>query len=89
VADGARLHLLPLGVFAMAIENEPHVLAADVLSEIIMDIKSSRPTTSTGESTTGFVFSMQVPGFMVSPKDFSRPWSPIGGAPAEGPPPHA
>jgi hypothetical protein len=71
----------------MAIENEPHVLAADVLSEVITDIKASRPTTSTGESTTGFVFSMQVPGFMVSPKDFSRPWSPIGGAPAEGPPP--
>lgn len=32
------------------------VLAADVLSEIIME----------------------VPGFLVSPRDFSRPWSPIG-----------
>lgn len=73
----------------MAMENEPNVLAADVLSEIITRIKTSRPTTSSGESTTGFVFSMQVPGFMVSPKDFSRPWSPIGGAPAEGPPPTA
>ncbi|MFI9772208.1 hypothetical protein ACIHJG_35900 [Streptomyces sp. NPDC052415] len=67
-------------------ENEPEVLAADILSEIITDIKASRPTTSTGESTTGFVFCMQVPGFMVSPKDFSRPWSPIGGAPTDGPP---
>jgi hypothetical protein len=70
----------------MALDNEPNVLAADVLSEIIMDIKASRPTTSTGESTTGFVFCLQVPGFMVSPKDFSRPFSPIGGSP-EGPPP--
>lgn len=70
----------------MAMDNEPHVLAADVLSEIITDIKASRPTTSTGQSTTGFIFCMQVPGFMVSPKDFSRPWSPVGGSP-EGPPP--
>ncbi|WP_432102594.1 hypothetical protein [Streptomyces sp. bgisy091] len=70
----------------MAMDNEPQVLAADILSEIITDIKASRPTTSNGQSTTGFVFCMQVPGFMVSPRDFSRPWSPIGGTPA-GPPP--
>ena len=71
----------------MAMDNEPHVLAADVLSEIITDIKASRPTTSTGQSTTGLVFCMQVPGFMVSLKNFSRPWSPIGGSPEGAPPP--
>lgn len=67
--------------------DHPKALAADIFSEIIMDIKASRPTTSTGEATTGFVYCMQVPGLMVSPKDFSRPWSPIGGVPDAPKPP--
>ena len=66
----------------MTIDDHPRALAADILSQIITDIKGSRPTRTDGTSTTGFVYSQLSPGEMVSPRDFARPWSPMGGSPA-------
>lgn len=63
----------------MPIDNEPRALAASMLSEIITDIRASRPTRSDGSTTTGYVYCQMVPGLMVSPRDFAKPWSPIGG----------
>lgn len=63
----------------MSIDSEPRVLAASVLSEIITFIKQSRPTRTDGTATTGYVYCQMSPGLMVSPRDFAKPWSPIGG----------
>lgn len=63
----------------MAID-EPQAAAADILSEIISYIKQSRPTTTDDKSTRGFVYAQLRPGEMISPRDFSRPWSPMGGS---------
>lgn len=74
----------------MAMDDEPRALAVDILNEIISYIKQSRPTKTDGTSTQGFVYAQQNPGQMISPRDFSRPWSPLGTASApavSGPPP--
>jgi hypothetical protein len=78
----------------MPIDDHPRALAVDVLNEIITNIKESRPTRSDGTATTGFVYAQMSPGLMVSPRDFARPWSPLGGsgagaAAAPGTPPPA
>lgn len=70
----------------MAIDNEPKALVADILSEIISYVKASRPTRTDGSSTQGYVYSQIRPGQMISPRDFSKPWSPIGGAGASSAP---
>ena len=72
----------------MAIDDEPKALAADILSEIITYVKQSRPTRTDGSSTQGYVYMQLRPGQMISPRDFSRPWTPLGGAgPSSAPPP--
>jgi hypothetical protein len=58
--------------------SEPKMLVADLLSEIITYIKQSRPTTTDGHSTQGFVFAQLRPGEMISPRAHARPWSPLG-----------
>jgi hypothetical protein len=73
----------------MSIDDHPRALAVDVFNQIITDIKESRPTRSDGTSTTGFVYAQLCPGEMVSPRDYARPWSPMGGSgtPSAGAPP--
>ena len=58
--------------------DEPKALAADILSEIISYVKASRPTRTDGSSTQGFVYCQMRPGLMISPRDYSRAWSPMG-----------
>lgn len=70
----------------MAIDNEPKALVVDILSEIISYVKASRPTRTDGTSTQGYVYAQLRPGQMISPRDFSRAWSPIGGAGASSAP---
>ena len=65
----------------MSIDDHARALAIDVLNMIITDIKESRPTYSNGTSTSGFVYSQLSPGLMVNPRDFARPWTPMGGSP--------
>ncbi|MEU6408370.1 hypothetical protein [Microbispora sp. NPDC046933] len=65
-------------------ENEPEVMVAAMLSQIITQVKQSRPTRTDGSGTTqGFVFSQQVPGRPVSPRDYGLPWHPAGGTPGQ------
>ncbi|MDF5754236.1 hypothetical protein [Spongiactinospora sp. TRM90649] len=59
-------------------ENEAKILVADLLSQIITDIKQSRPTKTDGVATQGFVYSQMVPGQMISPRDFAGAWVPTG-----------
>ena len=59
--------------------DEPAVVAADVLSEIVAYVKNTRPVRSGEGITQGFVFSFQKPGDMISPRDFDGAWHPIGG----------
>ncbi|HEX5712274.1 MAG TPA: hypothetical protein VFX85_03050 [Solirubrobacterales bacterium] len=67
-------------------DNEPKALAVDLLNEIISYIKQSTPTRTTDTATQGFVYSQLRVGQMISPRDFGRPWNPIGGvAPAPVP----
>lgn len=68
----------------MPIDDHARALAIDVLNMIITDIKESRPTYSDGTSTSGFVYSQLSPGLMVNPRDFARPWTPMGGSPPSG-----
>lgn len=65
----------------MSLDDHPRALANDVFNTIITGIKESRPTRSDGSSTTGFVYAQLSPGLMVSPRDFAKPWSPMGGTP--------
>lgn len=67
-------------------DNEPKALAVDLLNEIITYVKQSRPTRTDGSSTQGFVYSQLRVGQMISPRDFAKPWSPIGGSGAATPP---
>jgi len=67
-------------------DNEPKALAVDLLNEIISYIKQSTPTRTTDTATQGFVYSQLRVGQMISPRDFGRPWNPVGGvAPAPVP----
>src|SRR3954452_18730326 len=61
--------------------DEAAVIAADILNEILQKIKQSRPTVSKDGTTQGFVFAIQEPGEMISPRDFAAAWTPIGGTP--------
>lgn len=65
----------------MAEFDQPAVIAADLLSEIVQYVKESRPTKTSDDVTQGFVFSFQRPGDMISPRDFDGAWSPISGTP--------
>jgi hypothetical protein len=63
-------------------DNQPKALVVNLLSEIISAIKQGTPTRTDDTSTHGFVLSQPRVGQMVSPRDFGRPWSPVGGVPA-------
>lgn len=65
----------------MAIEDHSKALAVDIFNQIITQIKESRPTRTDGTATTGFVYAQLHPGEMINPRDYARPWSPIGGTP--------
>jgi hypothetical protein len=60
-------------------DNEPKALAVDLLNEIISYIKQSTPTRTSDTATQGFVYSQLRVGQMISPRDFGRPWNPVGG----------
>lgn len=60
-------------------DSEPRALAASILSEIVTYVHQSRPTRTDGKSTSGYVFCQMTPGLMVSPRDYAKPWSPVGG----------
>src|SRR5262245_8067005 len=62
----------------MPIDDHARALAVDVLNTITPQINQSRPTRPDGTSTTGFVYAQLSPGLMVSPRDFARPWTPLG-----------
>lgn len=70
-------------------DNEPKALAVDLLSEIISYVKQGTPTRSNDTSTQGFVYSQLRVGQMISPRDFGRPWSPIGQLSLSSPAPAA
>ncbi len=65
----------------MTIEDHSKALAVDIFNQIITQIKESRPTRTDGTATSGFVYCQLRPGEMVNPRDYARPWSPIGGTP--------
>lgn len=62
--------------------DESAVLAADILSEIVTYIQSSRPRRTDGGQTQGVDIQFHRPGRMVSPRDLGYPWSPFGGVTA-------
>lgn len=62
-------------------DNEPKALAVSILSEIISAVKQGTPTRTDDKATQGFVYSQLRVGQMISPRDFARAWSPVGGTP--------
>ncbi len=61
--------------------NEPGALVLNLLGNLIDRIKSSQPLRTDGKAlTTGFVYSQLLLGMPVDPRDYSNPWSPMGGS---------
>lgn len=61
--------------------NESGSAILTVFSNLIDQIKSTRPVRTDGKAlTTGFVYSQMVLGRMVDPRDYTNPWSPMGGS---------
>lgn len=61
--------------------NESGSAILTIFSNLIDQVKSTRPIRTDGKSlTTGFVYSQMVLGRMVDPEDYAKPWSPMGGA---------
>lgn len=62
--------------------EEPVAMMASLLSQIIDQIKGSRPTKTDGSPLSrGYVFSQLPMGQAKSPRDYVGPWSPMGGTP--------
>ena len=61
--------------------NESGSAILTVFGNLIDQIKSTRPVRTDGKAlTTGFVYSQTVLGRMVDPRDYTNPWSPMGGS---------
>jgi len=62
--------------------KEPVAMMAALLSQIIDQVKGTRPTKTDGSPLSrGYIFSQLPMGQMKSPRDYAGPWSPMGGTP--------
>jgi hypothetical protein len=62
--------------------QEPIAMMASLLSQILDQIKGTRPTKTDGSPLSrGYVFSQLPMGQAKSPRDYVGPWSPMGGTP--------
>jgi hypothetical protein len=58
-----------------------------VLDELVQKVLSSRPVRTDGKPLNDVVYSHLHQGTMIDPRDFTKPWSPIGGASLQEAPP--
>ena len=66
--------------------NEPGDMITTLFSKLIDRIKSNRPMRSDDRPVqSGFVYSQLVLGMPIDPRDFTNPFSPIGGASLQDP----
>ena len=59
----------------------PELVLIDLFNTIVERVKQTRPTRTDGKPLSGgLVYSQLVLGMPIDPRDYSAPWSPIGGA---------
>jgi hypothetical protein len=59
----------------------PELVLIDLFNTIVDRVKQTRPTRTDGKPLSGgLVYSQLVLGMPIDPRDYSAPWSPIGGA---------
>ena len=59
----------------------PELVLIDLFNSIVDRIKQTRPTRTDGKPLSGgLVYSQLVLGMPIDPRDYSNPWSPMGGA---------
>jgi hypothetical protein len=65
--------------------NEPGAAILSLFDTLINNIKQARPVRSDGKPLGGgVVYSMLTLGMPIDPEDYLHPWSPMGGASAQG-----
>ena len=70
--------------------NEPGAAVLAIFDQLIDRVKQARPVRSDGKPLGGgVVYSMLTLGMPVDPDDYRKPWSPVGGAVAQGQTPPA
>jgi hypothetical protein len=65
--------------------NEPGAAVLSLFDTLINNVKQARPVRSDNKPLGGgVVYSMMTLGMPVDPEDYLHPWSPMGGASAQG-----